>query len=192
MTLAFVVSLRPVAPTIGSFHVRPPLVLPLRQGLDFVSGKVTRRIVTMGRNDQATDAVPVYQNVIMLDDTVPASKLYSTASLKPGADVARNVIAHLGDPFSLNVNPSFIGAIFAIRQQLIKIKGGLDFWGRKANTVPIWTFDYLQNVAINFTQLAINAEQEVINFWDRADQAGLTRVQIAASLNQGPRTAALQ
>jgi tetratricopeptide (TPR) repeat protein len=136
------------------------------------------------RNDQAADAIPVYQNVIMLNDTVPAGKMYATASLTPGADVARNVIAHLSDPFSLNANPAFVGAIFAIRQQLIKIKGGLDFWGHTANTVPVWTFDYLQNVATNFAQFAINAEQAVINFWDRADQAGLTRIQIDASLDQ--------
>ncbi|MBV8140101.1 MAG: hypothetical protein JO121_31340, partial [Deltaproteobacteria bacterium] len=49
---------------------------------------------------------------------------------------------------------------------------------------PIWTFDYLQNVAINFTQLAINAEKDFISFQERADQGTLTRQQLQQDITQ--------
>ena len=65
--------------------------------------------------------------------------------------------------------------IIEVWAQLPKIAGGLDFWGLWTANVPIWTFEYLQNVAVSFCQLAIGAERDVINFWDRAGSGNLTR-----------------
>jgi len=42
----------------------------------------------------------------------------------------------------------------------------------------VWTFDYLQQVAVQYCQYAVSTEQNVINFWDRADQAQLTMLQL--------------
>jgi hypothetical protein len=136
------------------------------------------------RNDDAPSALPIYSRVITPAATVPGSALYTTASLAPGANVARTVIANLNNVTSLTVNPLIAAVIVEVRQQILKIQGGLDYWGFWTNTVPIWTFDYLQNAAINFTQLAINAERDVVNFWDRADQATLTRQQISQGVSQ--------
>jgi hypothetical protein len=136
------------------------------------------------KNDDAPGALPIYQNVLMVNGAVPGSRLYTTASLKPGADVARTVIASLANTDALTVNPTVIELVKSVHQQLLKIQGGLDYWGVWHNSVPIWTFDYLQNAAINFTQLAINAERDAINYWDRAGQANLTREQIVQSANQ--------
>jgi hypothetical protein len=69
-------------------------------------------------------------------------------------------------------------------QQIVKIQNGLDFWGHWRNTVPIWTFDYLQSVATNFAQLAISAERDFINFQDRNDQAQFTRQQLVQTASQ--------
>src|SRR5215471_8075916 len=136
------------------------------------------------RNDDAPSALPIYQNVLMINGTVPNSRLFSTASLKPGADPARAVIASLANTDALTVNPTVIELVKSVHQQLLKIQGGLDYWGVWHNSVPIWTFDYLQNVAVNFTQLAVNAERDAINYFDRAGQANLTREQIVQSANQ--------
>lgn len=136
------------------------------------------------RDDQAVDALPIYLRVVGLDAAVPTSALYTTASLRPGADVARTVIANLDNVLSLAVNPLIAAVVVEVHQQLLKIRGGLDFWGFWTATVPIWTFEYLQNAATNFTQLAINAERDVVNFWDRADQSTLTRQQIAQGVSQ--------
>src|SRR5207247_448577 len=46
------------------------------------------------------------------------------------------------------------------------------------NNVPIWTFDYLRNAAVNLTQMAINAERDFVNFQDRAEQSALTKQEL--------------
>lgn len=136
------------------------------------------------RTGDAPQALSIYTRVLAPNFTAPASTLYATTSLKPGADVARTVIASLANASTLNVNPLICAPIVEIQAQILKIQNGLDFWGHRANSTPIWTFDYLQSVAINFAQLAISAERDFINFRDRADQASLTRLQIAQSISQ--------
>src|SRR5262249_19322792 len=96
---------------------------------------------------------------------------------------------------TLAVNPVIGALIVEIQAQILKIQNGLDFWGHRTNSVPIWTFEYLQSVAINFTQLAISAERDFINFRDRADSASLTRQQVVQSIAQSQselQTAKLQ
>jgi hypothetical protein len=142
----------------------------------------------------AADAAAVYQNVLQFDGTVPAgAQFYTTVALKPGADQAVLIVSNL-DKFiaeSLgeavvvpDVNPVLTAVILEIHQQLLKIAGGLDFWGHATNTVPIWTFEYLQNAAINFTQLAMNAERDFISFQERSDQGTLTRQQLQQNIAQ--------
>src|SRR5262249_47010044 len=138
-------------------------------------------------DDRVADALTAYEHVLMPDGTVPNSTLYTTASLKVGADQGRAIIGSLGQPDTITaqgLNPVTAAVIMEGHQQLLKIQGGLDFGGFYHATVPIWTFDYLQSVAINFTQLAISAERDVINFWDRADQATLTRQQLSQGVQQ--------
>jgi len=133
------------------------------------------------RQGDAPDALPIYSRLINPDDTEPSSALYTTAALQPGADIARQVLANLAGISTLNLDPDIVSVIAAVRGQLAKISGGLDFWGFWTSTVPIWTFDYLQGAATNFAQLAVSIERDVIDFWDRADQATLTRQQLASS-----------
>jgi len=139
------------------------------------------------RNGQPADALSIYSRVVMPNGAVPASTLYTTAPLAPGANAAKLVIPKLGDLnaiVALNVNPALSAIIVEVWQQLTKIAGGLDFWGFWAPNVPIFTFDYLQSVAINFTELAMNAERDFINYQDRADQGTLTREQLAQNAAQ--------
>src|SRR5260221_8700265 len=143
------------------------------------------------RNDEAADALPIYVRVLTPDGTVPGSELYTTAALKPGADAARQVIDFLAPLIdnkisidSLGVNPVVAALIVEVHHQLLKIAGGLDFWGNSDSTVPIWTFEYLQEVAVTFTQLAITAERDLINFQDRTDQATLTHQQLSQAVAQ--------
>jgi hypothetical protein len=138
-------------------------------------------------SSDAPSALQIYQKVVTPARAVPTSTLYTTASLKPGADQGRAVIAQLGNLAnitSLGLNPVTAAVVVEVWQQLVKIAGGLDFWGFFAATVPIWTFDYLQSVAINFAQLAISAERDLINFLDRADQATLTLQQLSQAADQ--------
>jgi multidrug efflux pump subunit AcrA (membrane-fusion protein) len=137
-------------------------------------------------------ALPVYLKVLTPAMTAPTSQLYTLPGLQPAWTVAKQVITNIATAATLGVNPQIISAILDVRQQLIKIAGGLDFWGIWAPSVPIWTFDYLQQVATTFAQYAISAEQNVINFWNNADQSKLTRRQLvdAAAQSQAEVTAA--
>jgi hypothetical protein len=133
------------------------------------------------RQGNPTDALSKYANVIMPDDTEPSSSLYTIAPLKAGADIARQVLADLPHIATLALDPDIVSAIAGIRGQIAKINGNLDFWGFWTATVPIWSFDYLQTVAINLAQLAVSVERDVINYWSQADSASLTRQQLVTA-----------
>src|ERR1700719_1286567 len=94
----------------------------------------------------AVSALAVYSKVLLPDGTAPATALYTTVSLKPGADQGRAIIANLNNLANittLGLNPGTAAVIVEIHQQELKINGVLDFWGFYHATVPIWTFDYL-------------------------------------------------
>jgi hypothetical protein len=119
----------------------------------------------------------------------PASVLYAP-TLAAGAQAARTVVAHLDtllsgetEAASLNVNPEILAVVLEAYEHLTKIDAGLDFWGQTRATVPIWTFDYLHSLAVNFTQLAISAERDFIQFQERSDQGAMTRTQLRQQLN---------
>jgi hypothetical protein len=137
------------------------------------------------RAARPADAQPIYTRIVGLDTSVPTSSLYTLASLKPGADPARLAIANLATILakpataeSLGLDPSMVAIIVEARQHELTIAGGLDFWGHAASSVPIWTFSYLQAAANNFAQLAASTERDVVNYWERAQEARLTRTQL--------------
>jgi hypothetical protein len=130
------------------------------------------------RAGEAQAALDVYGKVIDPAGTAPASSLYTIAGLAPAADVAKKVIGALNAPGTVAASATMTAVLFDVWAQLTKIAGGLDFWGHWAANVPIWTFDYLQSVAVNFCQLAIGAERDAISFWEKADQGALTRIQL--------------
>lgn len=138
------------------------------------------------RNDQTADALKTYQNVIAADGTVPASPFFQLPGFKAATDAITTVINNLpaliagsSTATALNVNPVLAASVIEIHQNLIKIANGLDYWGHWENTVPIWTFDYLQSAAVNFAQFAVNAERDFINFQQRSDEGSATRQQLA-------------
>ncbi|MCU1659768.1 MAG: hypothetical protein JWO57_4424, partial [Pseudonocardiales bacterium] len=146
------------------------------------------------RDDDAQSALPIYEKVLLADGTAPTSQLYTIAGLKTAADAARTLIGSLANPSAVDVNPAIASQILDVQAQLAKISGGLDFWGHWAQNIPIWTFDYLQSVAVNFCQLAVGAERDAMTFWEKADSGQLTRTQLTQNigLSQAELTAANQ
>ena len=146
------------------------------------------------RDGDAQSALPIYENVLGAGNAVPTSQLYTTVGLKPAADAARTLIGSIAHPDAVDVSPAIASVILEVEAQLAKIAGGLDFWGYWGQNVPIWTFDYLQSVAVNFCQLAVGAERDAMNFWDRADAGTLTRTQLTQNigLSQAELSAANQ
>jgi hypothetical protein len=134
------------------------------------------------RVGDAQSALPIYENVLGAGNAVPGSQLYTIPGLKPAADAARTLIASIAHPSAVDVSPAIASVILDVAAQLAKIAGGLDFWGYWTQNIPIWTFDYLQSVAVNFCQLAIGAERDAMNFWERADSGSLTRTQLTQNI----------
>ena len=146
------------------------------------------------RANSVADALTQYTKLIKPDDTLPARSdggLYGFPSLQPSmnsaAKIAQNIsqlIAGLQTANSLGVNPLLAAAFLEAHQQLVKIGNSLDFWGHFHNTVPIWTFDYLQGAAGDFAQFAVNAERDFITFQERSDQGSATREQLLQLASQ--------
>jgi hypothetical protein len=148
-------------------------------------------------NNNLQVALNIYQGVVTVTNgvaSVPAagtSPLYDIPALQAAAsqpaEIIQNLPALLQEQTTaqtLGVNPAQTVVIVQIYQQIIKIQNGLDYWGHYHNTVPIWTFDYLQSAAINFAQFAINAERDFINFQQRSDEGSATRQQLMQLASQ--------
>jgi Tc toxin complex TcA C-terminal TcB-binding domain len=137
------------------------------------------------RGGDPLSAAPAYANVVTQAGGVPSVPLYTTAGLAPGAQLASAIIPQLPQliaspgAVAATLNPTIATPIVDAYVKLGQIAAGLDFYGYWDPVVPIWTYDYLQQVASQYCQLAVTTEQNVINYWDRADQAQLTRLQLA-------------
>lgn len=143
------------------------------------------------QQNDPTDAATQYSKVLTVGSTTPpTSQLYGLAGLNVAAKIATALIPQLSTLAASGVSTvspddvSIASVLLKIYAKLTQINAGLDFWGNYANAIPIWTFTYLQQVAVNFAQFALGAEQEVINFWSQADQATLTQTQLQNQANQ--------
>ncbi len=120
----------------------------------------------------------------------PATPLYTLTGLAAAATIAKTLIpqlATLAASGASGVSPddtALASVLLQIYAKQTQIDAGLDFWGNYAAAVPIWTSAYLQQVAVNFTQLALQAEQQVINYWSAADQAQLTKTELTNQVAQ--------
>ncbi len=142
------------------------------------------------QGDTAT-ALSVYGKVITSGSTTaPNTPLYTLAGLATAATIATTLLPQLATLAKSGVSSvaaddvAIASALLKIYAKETQINAGLDFWGNYAAAVPIWTFSYLQQVAINFTQLAQQAENQVVNYWAQADQATLTQTELTNQVSQ--------
>jgi len=140
------------------------------------------------RDDDLDGAAAVFHKILLTpggENVVDAaSPLYALPGLRAfGARVSAMLTA-----LPPNGVPDFDGAVASIvltaRARLIQIAARLDYLGMPADYVPIWSFDFLQNVARYFTEQAIQAEREFVNWWDRAENEELTRQQLESATEQ--------
>ncbi|MGL5857036.1 MAG: hypothetical protein ACRC35_01260 [Angustibacter sp.] len=133
------------------------------------------------REERLDEAKDVYARLVTADGgpalTEPA---FSLAPLAAPADSAKTVLA---DPSQAStVNPQLARSLLVILARWAYLNAGLDFWG--TSLFPIFTFDYLQQVASGFAQQSIQAEREYVNFQNQAEGEAATRreLQGAAAL----------
>ncbi|MBW7475378.1 hypothetical protein K0T92_11515 [Paenibacillus oenotherae] len=134
------------------------------------------------KNDDFAKAAEIYRLVANAPGAAspinPDSPLYKAEKLAvTGAKVQAMLVEYEASGSIGAMNPQLAIVVLTIRNRLAQIAANLDFLGM-ANIVPIWTFDYLQNVARYFAQQAIQAERGFIEFYDRGENESLTRQQL--------------
>jgi tetratricopeptide (TPR) repeat protein len=154
--------------------------------------RLARNVLDWGdrfyRADEFELAVTTYRTVLEPPGGVavvaPDSPLYAHGKLKIVGDAVAAMLTGLDVNGAGALNPVLAAIVLEIRARLIQLNAGLDFLGMPATIVPIWSFDFLQNVARYFTQQAVQAEREFINWWDRAENEELTRQQLQQAVTQ--------
>lgn len=143
------------------------------------------------KQGDTANALAQYSNVLQPGSaTPPNNQLYTLPGLAVAASIAKTLIPQLpalavsGISGVSSDDTLMATVLLKVFGREAQINASLDFWGIYAPTVPIWTFSYLQQVAINFAQLAQQAEQDVINFWTQAQAATLTQVQLQGQAAQ--------
>ena len=125
------------------------------------------------RQEQIDACKEVYGKVVGSDGTAPAGPLYDLVAFAGPATEAKKVLAAIADSASAGVDPGLALPIVTIWQRWQYLLGGLDYYG--TSYTPIFTFEYLQQVALGFAQQAIQAEQEYVNFQVHAEAEAATR-----------------
>ncbi|MDN7676662.1 hypothetical protein QZM22_30335 [Burkholderia oklahomensis] len=143
------------------------------------------------RQGDRAGAAAIYSKVVTPGSpAAPATSLYQFAGLAVAAKSATALLPQLATLAQSGIggvsadDVAIATALLKIYAKLVQIGAGLDYWGNYAAAVPIWSFSYLQQVAINFAQLALQAENQVVNFWNQADQATLTKTELTNQVAQ--------
>jgi tetratricopeptide (TPR) repeat protein len=138
------------------------------------------------KQEQLDAAKEVYRKVVTDAGKAPtgSSPLYDLPVFAGPAADAKKVLAALDDPSAAGVNPGLALPIVTVWQRWQYLLAALDYYG--TSYTPIFTFEYLQQVALGFAQQAIQAEQEYVNFQVHAEAEAATRrdLQGALSLSQ--------
>ncbi|MCC7209505.1 MAG: hypothetical protein IT323_19505 [Anaerolineae bacterium] len=148
--------------------------------------KLARNVLNWGdslyKADEFQNALDVYRKVLNVPGATPVvepnAPLYQHAKLKATGDAVRAMLENYDTLGVGALNPMLASVVLEIRARLLQLAAGLDFLGMLSSYVPIWTFDFLQNVARYFAQKASQAERDYINFRDRAESEELTKLQL--------------
>lgn len=137
------------------------------------------------RQEQLEDAKQVYGRLITDGGKAPTgSPLYDLGVFAGPVADAKKILAALDDPGSTGVNPALALPLVTVWARWQYLLAGLDYYG--TSFMPIFTFEYLQQVARAFAQQAAHAEQEYVNFQVHAEAETASRrdLQGAVTLSQ--------
>lgn len=139
------------------------------------------------KDEEYQDALDIYRKVVEVPSSADfvweQSPLYVHAKLKLTGDTVEAMLEQYATEGAGTLNPLLAAVVLEIRARLLQLQAGLDFLGIPTSIVPIWTFEYLQNVARYFGQQASQAERDYINFQARGEDEAYTRQQLEQSLD---------
>lgn len=145
--------------------------------------KMAKTILAWGnflyQHQDKDGATSQYEQVVRLSapNLDPASPLYLTPVFD-GMTAAVTALLAAGEPLDADVhNPAVAEVVLLARLNLQNIAAGIDFplLSLAREEVPVFTFEYLQNVARYFADHAIQAERTYITFKTNAEQEEFQR-----------------
>lgn len=130
---------------------------------------------TLYQQNRPGDAKPHYEKIVWLNNGQPTlpngSPIYKSPLFDP-MKVRVQAILDSDTPYdSQKFNPAVVEAVMLSVYNLKNIASGVDFplMSTQREQVPVFRFDYLQNVARYFAENAIQAERTYINFKSTAE-----------------------
>jgi hypothetical protein len=136
--------------------------------------------ITLYKEERFDAAQAQFEKIILSDPAVPGTLLYATESLKTPADEARTLIAGIDARPVPAVNPDISFIVLEAYSLLKQLLAGFDFYGLLLS--PIHTFEYLQHIARAFSEQAIQAEREFINFKSHQELESATRRELESAV----------
>jgi tetratricopeptide (TPR) repeat protein len=131
------------------------------------------------RSGDVATARARYETIVRINPLAvdPASPLYNVPAFN---GMRAQVEAILAAPRPLNpdaFNPAISSLVLLAQMNIENIAAGIGFplLSLQREQVPVFTFEYLQNVARYFAEHAIQAERAYINFKNSAEQEEFTR-----------------
>lgn len=139
------------------------------------------------KDEEYQDALNIYRKVLEVPGGAEVvwagSPLHTHAALKLVGDTVKAMLENYATAGAGTLNPLLAAVVLEIRARLLQLNGGLDFLGIPTNMIPIWSFEYLQNVARYFAQQASQAERDYINFQVRGEDEEMTRQQLKQAVD---------
>ncbi len=134
------------------------------------------------KNGDRQEARIRYEKVVRLaaPNLDPASPLY-VSPVFDGLKAQVEAILAAPQPLDINThNPAIASVVLLARLNLQNIASGIDLplLSLEREQVPVFTFEFLQNVARYFADHAIQAERTYINFKTSAEQEEFTRTML--------------
>jgi hypothetical protein len=148
--------------------------------------KIAENILEWGdeqyKDDYFTEATNIYRVLLEMPGATSVvdsnSPLYLHDKLKILGNKVKTFLQDIEqDSSALGLNPNLVIVLLTVRARLTQLAANLDFLGM-GNIVPIWTFDYLQNITRYFANQAKQAERDYINFIDKGENESFTREQL--------------
>jgi tetratricopeptide (TPR) repeat protein len=135
------------------------------------------------RSERIEAARDMYETVVSSAGSVPSNTtLYQHTAFAPMRQLATDALTAI-DAGAVFTPAPMVGAVVArARAQLIKIEAGLNWLGLAPDTVPIWSFDFLQSTARYFAGHAIQAWRQYISYRSAAEQEELTQRELEQAI----------
>ena len=137
-----------------------------------------------------------YEAIILVGEVTdidPNSELYQPAVFAAQRATVESLIPVISQPESgLEINPQLEAIVREAFQRELMIRAGLNFYGIPSSPITIFRFRYLEAVARYFTDQAIKAEREYINFFSNAERETQTVMQLEQAVDVANETVELE